>query len=244
MTRKRGKEKFGPCAFCGKPGTTRDHVPPQGLFGSPLPSNLITVPACHACNKGADKDDEYMARFAMVNGAEHSADGVEVGQKVLRAIRKPNASAKRMELYRSMSPVQVHTPGGLYLGPSFTLRLDGERLKRIMTKIIKGMFWTLRKERLPDDYETYAHPVGAFPPDDARSATERNILPFRESTIGNGAFAYRWVVLEDVDRNISAWRFVFYGSIAFMGYTVRSGATEGTLMCLPDEQSVPEETHS
>jgi serine/threonine-protein kinase len=33
--------------------------------------------------------------------------------------------------------------GGLYLGRWFTLRIDGQRLERILTKLIKGMFWTL-----------------------------------------------------------------------------------------------------
>ncbi len=128
------------------------------------------------------------------------------------------------------------SPGGLYLGRSFTLRIDGLRLERILTKLIKGMFWTLGKRRLPDEYMTYAHLIGAFPTDDARSATERNIMPFREFTVGNGAFAYRRVALTDVDPNISVWRFVFFQSIGFMGYTVRKGETESELICLLDDE--------
>jgi hypothetical protein len=68
MAKKRRKQKHGPCAFCRKPASTRDHVPPKGLFGQPLPSNLITVPACRDCNAGAGQDDEVMQEMAVDAG--------------------------------------------------------------------------------------------------------------------------------------------------------------------------------
>ncbi len=46
------------CVFCGvRDGTTKDHVPPKGMFPPPRP-NLITVPACVTCNGGASEIDE------------------------------------------------------------------------------------------------------------------------------------------------------------------------------------------
>ncbi len=38
------------CYLCGKPATTKDHVPPKTLFAPPRPHNLITLPCCAECN--------------------------------------------------------------------------------------------------------------------------------------------------------------------------------------------------
>lgn len=78
------KKAYGPCAYCGQPGTTQDHVPPRGMFakGTPEPP---WVPSCEACNQGASQNDQFMQRLAMVRNAEHSRDGIEVGEKIVRS---------------------------------------------------------------------------------------------------------------------------------------------------------------
>jgi hypothetical protein len=53
------------------PATTRDHLPPQGLFAKGMP-NKPWVPSCLDCNRGASKDDEYMQRLAMLCGADRA----------------------------------------------------------------------------------------------------------------------------------------------------------------------------
>jgi hypothetical protein len=45
--------------LCGTEADTTDHVPPQGLFPR-VPANVIEVPACLRCNRGASLDEEYM----------------------------------------------------------------------------------------------------------------------------------------------------------------------------------------
>ena len=50
------------CVYCGSTDDpTRDHVPPRAVFPKPRPTNLVTVPACRACNSSAAADDEYFA---------------------------------------------------------------------------------------------------------------------------------------------------------------------------------------
>ena len=53
------------CAICGKvvEKVTSDHIPPKSMFGT-KPNNLITVPACPACNGGSSADDEYFRLIA------------------------------------------------------------------------------------------------------------------------------------------------------------------------------------
>lgn len=58
------------CYWCGKPATSREHVPPKCLFpedrdirkitNKTYRSNLITVPSCDEHNMEKSRDDEYL----------------------------------------------------------------------------------------------------------------------------------------------------------------------------------------
>jgi hypothetical protein len=50
------------CIYCGSTTEpTRDHVPPRAVFPKPRPTNMVTVPACRACNAAAGADDDHFA---------------------------------------------------------------------------------------------------------------------------------------------------------------------------------------
>lgn len=52
------------CAYCCiSDGTTNDHVPPKVCFPAPRPNNLITVPACQACNNSFSAADGVFATY-------------------------------------------------------------------------------------------------------------------------------------------------------------------------------------
>jgi len=73
-----GKQKEkSVCVFCGDPATTRDHVPPKGVFPDPKPSDLITVPACDSCNSDTKLDDEYF-RWLVATGSGGNEDAFKL----------------------------------------------------------------------------------------------------------------------------------------------------------------------
>lgn len=51
------------CVYCGGIATTRDHTPPRAFLPRKLPQNvnLMTVPACAACNAGFAADETRAA---------------------------------------------------------------------------------------------------------------------------------------------------------------------------------------
>ena len=57
------KSKENGCIYCGKPATTREHVPSKAFLVEPYPDNLATIPACFECNNGFSNDEEYVACF-------------------------------------------------------------------------------------------------------------------------------------------------------------------------------------
>jgi hypothetical protein len=221
----------GLCVFCGEPAVTKDHIPPTGLFAEPRPSNLITVPSCKRCNLGASADDEFLQRLSWFAGSECSKDADQVSQKVRRAIDKPNKKGMRAGLLQTLTPVELVTPTGLYAGIGCKIKMDGERMRSIVCKILSGMFWKVRNERLPNEYKADVQLIGAPPPHESLSENEREILAYEEHVIGDQAFAYRYV-LSDEDPFISVWRFEFYRSIGYMGYTFRQDATDTKILCI------------
>ena len=56
------------CVYCPAPATTNDHAPPRCLLRRPLPSNLLTLPACAKCNTGFSFDKNVVrALLALVS---------------------------------------------------------------------------------------------------------------------------------------------------------------------------------
>ena len=48
------------CVYCGDDADTNDHAPPRCLLRRPLPSNLMTLPACRKCNSGFSFDESVV----------------------------------------------------------------------------------------------------------------------------------------------------------------------------------------
>ena len=56
------------CYFCGgtRRAVTVDHVPPRACFPDGFAPEGFESPACQACNKGADKQDQIFGLYAMI----------------------------------------------------------------------------------------------------------------------------------------------------------------------------------
>src|SRR5690348_12463521 len=48
------------CVYCPEPASTRDHAPPRCLLRRPLPSSLLTLPACAKCNTAFSFDENVV----------------------------------------------------------------------------------------------------------------------------------------------------------------------------------------
>src|SRR2546422_10376314 len=84
------------CVYCrAADADTRDHIPPQLLFPSPKPNTLITVPACNACNKCFQQDDEVLAMFLTSLLGTNSAGMSIWKSRVLNGLLKRSPKLKR-----------------------------------------------------------------------------------------------------------------------------------------------------
>jgi len=165
----RRKSPKGLCVYCGvNPATTRDHVIPECLFVPPLPSNMVTVPACADCNNTKKSQDDPYLRDMLVydnDSSRHVAARELFRGKVMRAARTNRSDVTRATITaarRGMEP--RHSSGGLYLGHYYPVDLDATRFDRsIFSTIVKGLYYKVCKERLPDGCDVRDRPPRPAP---------------------------------------------------------------------------------
>ena len=220
------------CTFCPRPATTSDHIPPKGLFAQ-RPSNLITVPACEACNNGTSDDDEYFRQIAMAaETVSGSPDADPVSEKIIRSFQRKEARGFREKFFEDLRPVSLWTTSGLYAGESFAYSLESDRLMKTCIKIVKDLFYHTTGQPLPEGYEAIAVPLENFCQwleriTRLRSASFSFLQTQPETEIGRGVFSYR-TCRRDADPNTSLWLLQFYRSVRFIGGTARNVVAEAS----------------
>lgn len=223
MRKPRG-QKQGECAYCGAIGSvTRDHVPPQNLFPEPLPTDLITVPACDACNSAFKLDDEYF-RLAITSGIDGEAFPRELEHSV-KAIKKLADPKKRRFAQRMLAAqrlVEVKSPAGIHLGHVPAHVVDGGRVIKVVKRIVRGLYFHHTGRRLPAQYEITAVYVANPSFLDSPEATTFLNTMCAPHVLGNSVLVYRYSLTEG-DDSASAWGLLFFARHAFLVLTALPG---------------------
>lgn len=66
---------------------------------------------------------------------------------------------------QTLSPVDLWLPAPtateyLWAGQSLKIQIDGERLEKILKKVVRGLYFHVTGKRLPVQYGVHVHPVG------------------------------------------------------------------------------------
>ena len=144
------------CVYCGAIGAdTRDHVPPRGIFSEPRPTNLITVPACRQCHGDeTSKDDEYFRLSLQVrDGIGNHPDVIKARPSLLRSLENPRKVGMAKALLRKVVFAELVTPSGIFIRNQWAIETNMDRLRRVVSRTMKGLFYHHRKYRLPDGYD-------------------------------------------------------------------------------------------
>jgi hypothetical protein len=211
------------CIYCqANPAETADHVPPKGLFKEPRPLNLITVPACFPCNSSFGADDEYFLNIALDWGASESSDGRGVADKRLRSMKREKGRPAWKRIFATFQPVEVHSPGGLYMAKSLAISLDTGRLIRTVNRIIRGLYFEVTKTPLPVGDYTRAMLFSQYAEKHKGDSVTTEFIQFIPQlpgrVIGEDAFEFRYWVLDQAASS-SIWYLEFYQQFGFVGKT-------------------------
>ena len=211
MNRASMKMKFGKCAYCGEwSELTRDHIPPKCLFGPPRPSNLITVPSCDPCNRELSRDDEYF-RLVLTLGIDSTKFPRESSEslRAIKSLGRPDSLGFARMFQRS------------YATNPARIAVDEKRVKVVLHRVTRGLFYHHRSERLPP---TVPFDCRLIDLTGGISELGREVIAGLEgnlSTIGNGAFRYAYDLepWREPDPFGTTWLMRFYDHRTFFCMT-------------------------
>ena len=213
------------CVYCGAIAETDDHVPPKNIFPTPRPSNLVTVRSCERCNCGATKDDEYFRTVLVFREdvGETSASN-QLWATVRRSLRRPEARRFRNSLANSMFDDFTKTPGGVIDGIGTKMRIDGDRMNRVLARTVKGLYFKHFGTRIPesDKLVVYSEQHFDLMPDSVSEMLGEIVTCVtrqKHHKIGDDIFEYCFASVADHPSS-SAWAMRFFSSVYFLAMNV------------------------
>jgi hypothetical protein len=120
-------------------------------------------------------------------------------------------------IINSSVPVEVLSSGGIYLGDAIAYDVDGKRVSRVLSRIVRGIYFLERGVRVPEN--ALAIGLADPPPESVHPETIQAVLKRRHCRAADGAFEY-WFGLVD-DRPDSAFILMrFFGGLVALGFVL------------------------
>ena len=136
------------CYYCGRPATSREHVPPQCIFpeqkdsfGKDYRKNLITVPSCDEHNLKKCKDDEFLMANVTPTVGNNGAGYIQTKTKLRRAFDRTNLRLLNTTISNAKEALWVSPSGKKF--PILVGEPDMPRLIRALDYVVRGIYFHL-----------------------------------------------------------------------------------------------------
>ena len=205
---------------------------PESLRQTDTQLNLTTLRVHHDCNCSYQKDEDYFV-WAIGPVAAETRSGAGLWTDLSRQTDRPQGRALLRKSFKEMlfpdRPIRL--PGG-----RMPKKFDGERVWRIIWKIVRGVFYVETKRVLPIDTPHFCDSVGTA--DDVPPELYRVLAS--EPAMGEHpeVFSYRMRRLETDEGVMWAVGLQFWAYIVFLMAFVDPDSRIG--VCL-DPSSTPGE---
>jgi hypothetical protein len=184
------------CYLCGEPlrdPISKDHIPPKLFFARSVRQRynldkLLTAKVHHECNGSHRMDEEYLV-YTLMPYIRKSEAGLALYNQILSEYRQ----GRNVPLVKQVFAEFDHRPSGLVLPFGQVLhRRDGERIRRVAYKVVRGLHFHRTGKVLRRDLSvacTVTTPDDEKPPE--------HFIAFRDMpenpVLGHypGVFAYR-----------------------------------------------------
>jgi hypothetical protein len=140
---------------------------------------------------------------------------------LLRSVKRNSSEVIRgVGAWRPARP--LYTPAGLYLGHFPWIPLDGERVEGIFRAIILGLYYHLRRVRIPDHY---VFQMSQIEPLSMREFIAEGVLDMN-GPYGLGDVFWFYSTCADSDPCFTYWVLAFYGGYFLWASTYPPGALD------------------
>ena len=145
-------KRLGICTYCGADGpVTEDHVPPWSLFPAGT-EGRIAVDACKECNEGAKKDDELFIHVVSLSHDPALVPGDQTIERVRRKIEERRPALVLHTRRDTIRKLRVKTSEGAREAvASFSTEEDKERLRRVLGRYARGIYFHETRSRIPPE---------------------------------------------------------------------------------------------
>lgn len=195
------------CSFAIEGDSSRDHVPPKQLYVRSVRQahspNLYTLPTHGECNKSFQHDEDYF-----VNSLAPFAAGSYAGDSLLTDIGRKFQSGQKVGLVKTVLTEFEQRPSGLLLPPGLIAkRIDQSRIRRVLWKIIRGLYFKEHGRILSPDGRVG---IEIFPPDRAPTRLFQDALgPLESRGQYQGVFDYKYY--RDTEQSdLEYWGLLFW----------------------------------
>jgi hypothetical protein len=214
------------CAYCGSTGKLNsDHIPPQNLFPGPRPNTIITVPACESCHCNTSKDDEYFRlKVCLRHDAGKNPKARANWHSILRSLKRKEAKGLRRSFFSDFCEVKLQTPAGLYIGNRLGYDVDLIRIRRVVERIVRGLYFAEHCKPLGLDNEVRIYTIEDLHNESAKIIEDLNqtiLLPLAAiapKIVDNKVFFYRFHIPRE-NPAYSIWVLFFYNHVPFLCMT-------------------------
>ena len=202
------------CAICGEQAaTTKDHIPPKGIFPRPRPSDLITVPACRLCNKASSGLDEVFKVFVGI-AAGHGPEGERMFKDQTSKTLQHNRRL-RAQIANTVQDLWLRSPEGVVLGRRSAVPLDSKAHDQTIEKMIRGLHFHHTGAVIADRADIKVHWHDRL----SQSLYEMS-LSWATGVVGHGQFIYRYLTHPE-EPLTSLWILQFFGKAWSSGAVLR-----------------------
>jgi hypothetical protein len=179
-------------------------LPAKCLLSTPLPIDLITVPACEVCNNGSSVDDEKMRIFLTLSFVDNVPQKTEsLMDKGIRGIKGNGKFQKELkELIETSQMGYISAASGIIIDKGYQISLSSEmssQLEKYVIKLAKGLYYHHFKKFIGRDVEFKVLTYKEFP--------EQVCLELCSKQLGDGS-QFRYFFHNEEPRSL--WFFEFY----------------------------------
>ncbi|MFC1929018.1 hypothetical protein ACFLXK_05420 [Chloroflexota bacterium] len=210
------------CYLCGlRQAETKDHLFPRSLFPRPLPSNLPKgLLACRQCNNELSKDEEQF-RFFLASGTAYEREaGRRIWDERIRTALKGRRPGFKPLARFMVKMAKVQSESRTMLGYWPISELDRETCKRVLIKIVKGLYFIETQQLLPSDVQILCDYSAGHPERFIKPPLDEAVRKSKRVDYGDGVVnCWRNSIKDDPTASITWLR--FYEDKLFMIVTFR-----------------------
>jgi len=205
------------CVYCGNfDETTQEHVIFICLFrateDAPRPTDPVTVPVCRRCNGEKSQDDDFLRDFLVF---DDDSAGNQVAQALLEGKISRSHQRNRSQIGRAVADARTKAASSDANSHSQRqcFNIGSERVVRIFSMIVRGLYYHVAKQRLPNDCLFEVAEVRLEGTPELWAILSGHGRP-EYLTIGDDVFdCWYWVWPDDLA--VSQWVLRFYGGLHF-----------------------------